>query len=56
MTTMTQGLERISERPWSAPVALHDVPETGRHLELVADEHTRAAIAQLAGLRSLAAP
>jgi len=45
--------ERLSERPWSAPVALHEVPETGRHVELIADERTRAAIAKLAGLRSL---
>jgi hypothetical protein len=45
--------ERKSERPWSVPVALADVPETGRHFELAADEHTGAAIAKLAGLRSL---
>ena len=43
----------LSERPWSAPVALHDVPETGRHVELAADERTRTAIAKLAGLRTL---
>jgi hypothetical protein len=55
MTTMTTTTkrERLSERPWSAPVALHEVPETGRHVELIADERTRAAIAKLAGLRSL---
>ncbi len=45
--------ERLTERPWSALVALHEVPETGRHVELIADERTRAAIAKLAGLRSL---
>ncbi len=45
--------EPLSERPWSAPVALHDVPETGRHVELAADERARAAIAKLAGLRTL---
>jgi uncharacterized metal-binding protein YceD (DUF177 family) len=39
--------------PWSVPVALHEVPETGRHFALVADEHTRAAIAGLAGVRAL---
>jgi hypothetical protein len=55
MTTMTTTTkrERLSERPWSAPVALHEVPETGRRVELIADERTRAAIAKLAGLRSL---
>ena len=42
-----------SEQGWSAPVAVHDVPETGRSIALVADERTRAAIAKLAGLRSL---
>jgi uncharacterized metal-binding protein YceD (DUF177 family) len=52
MTTMTKR-ERLSERPWSAPVAVHEVSETGRHVELIADERTRAAIAKLAGLRSL---
>ena len=39
--------------PWSAPVAIHDVPETGRHVELVADENTRAAVAAAIGLRAL---
>lgn len=38
---------------WSAPVALRDVPETGRHVELVADERTRAAIVESIGLRAL---
>src|SRR5215471_13686532 len=42
-----------SNVPWSVPVALHEVPETGRNFVLVADEHTRAAIARLAGLRAL---
>ena len=35
------------------PVALNEVPETGRHLDLVADAHARAAIAKLAGLAAL---
>ena len=39
--------------PWSVPVAVSEVPETGRHLDLVADERTRAAIAKLAGLADL---
>src|SRR5215470_13874272 len=41
------------EQPWSVPVALHEVPETGRRFTLVADERTRGALARLAGLRSL---
>jgi hypothetical protein len=42
-----------SQSPWSVPIALHEVPETGRTVELIPEEHTRAAIARLAGLRSL---
>jgi hypothetical protein len=34
-------------------VALDEVPETGRHFELIADGRVRAALAELAGLRSL---
>jgi hypothetical protein len=45
--------EHKSERPWRAPVFLAEVPDTGRHLDLVADEATRAAIAKLAGLSGL---
>lgn len=32
---------------------IDEVPEGGRHVDLVADEGTRAAVAKLAGLRSL---
>jgi hypothetical protein len=39
--------------PWSVPVVADDVPESGRHFDLVADEPTRAAMAKLAGLRAL---
>lgn len=39
--------------PWSAPVAVHDVPETGRRFDLVADQNTRAALAESIGLRAL---
>ncbi len=42
-----------SEQVWSVPVAIHEVPDTGRSFALVADERTRAAIAERAGLRSL---
>jgi Large ribosomal RNA subunit accumulation protein YceD len=41
------------EKIWSVPVAIHEVPEIGRQFALVADERTRAAIAERAGLRSL---
>jgi hypothetical protein len=45
--------ERKSERPWRVPVSLAEVPETGRHFDLVADEATRIAIARLAELSGL---
>jgi hypothetical protein len=38
---------------WHVPVRLEDVPEAGLHLDLVADAETRAALAELAGLREL---
>ena len=45
--------ERRSGRPWSVPLALGDVPEAGRHIDLVADTKTRAAVAEHAGLAAL---
>src|SRR5262245_20056508 len=44
---------RISERPWSIPIAASEVPETGRHLDLVADAQVRATIARLAGVSAV---
>jgi uncharacterized metal-binding protein YceD (DUF177 family) len=38
---------------WSFPVTVEDVPETGRHVDLVADAGTRAALARVAELRDL---
>jgi hypothetical protein len=38
---------------WHVPIRLDDVPETGRHLDLVADEAARANLVALAGLRAL---
>jgi uncharacterized metal-binding protein YceD (DUF177 family) len=43
----------MAEHPWSLPVTRHEVPETGRHFELVADEQTRKAVAALAGVRAV---
>jgi uncharacterized metal-binding protein YceD (DUF177 family) len=37
-----------ARRPWSVRLDESDVPETGRHVDLVADAETRAAIAELA--------
>jgi len=39
--------------PWSFPVRRDDVPDSGLHLDLVADEAIRAAIAAIAGVRGL---
>src|SRR5437660_4757570 len=38
---------------WSVPVTLSQVPQSGRHFDLLADEKTRAAIVKLAGLEAL---
>jgi uncharacterized metal-binding protein YceD (DUF177 family) len=40
-------------RPWSVPIAIDEVPETGRRVALSADTHVRAEIAKLAQLRDL---
>lgn len=41
------------ERPWSATVRIDDVPETGKHVELVASEATRAALAGPAAVEAV---
>jgi hypothetical protein len=38
---------------WSVPIRRDDVPEEGMHIDLVADEATRAAVMALAGIRAL---
>jgi hypothetical protein len=38
---------------WHVPVRVDDVPETGLHLDLVADEKVRAELAAFAGLRAV---
>jgi uncharacterized metal-binding protein YceD (DUF177 family) len=40
-------------QPWHVPVRLEDVPETGLHLDLVADERVRTGLAALAGVPSM---
>jgi uncharacterized metal-binding protein YceD (DUF177 family) len=42
--------ESATRRPWSVRLDESDVPETGRHIDLVADPETRAAVAELAGV------
>ncbi len=42
-----------AKSPWSFPVRRDEVPETGLHVELAADAATRAAVAEVAGVRAL---
>jgi uncharacterized metal-binding protein YceD (DUF177 family) len=39
--------------PWRVAVVVDEVPEEGRHFDLIADAQTRAAVAEIAGLRDL---
>jgi uncharacterized metal-binding protein YceD (DUF177 family) len=49
--TGTQSPTRPTAKPaWSVPIAVSDVPETGRHVDLVADAPTRAALAKVASV------
>jgi hypothetical protein len=45
--------EKLPSWPWSVPVALEDIPETGQHVDLVADDAARAGVARLAGVRQV---
>jgi hypothetical protein len=48
--------QKMSAKPsvaWSVPFAAADVAETGRHVDLVADETAREAIAKIANLNAL---
>jgi hypothetical protein len=44
---------RASGHPWRMRVALTEVPDTGLHMDLAADEKVRADIAMLAGVAAL---
>jgi uncharacterized metal-binding protein YceD (DUF177 family) len=46
-------MKKSAELPWSVPVAVHEIPETGKRFDLIADERVRAAVTRLAGLQSL---
>jgi uncharacterized metal-binding protein YceD (DUF177 family) len=46
-------VKTTTEFPWSVPLAVSDVPDTGRQFELTAEGPVRAATAKLAGLRDL---
>ena len=42
-----------ANRPWSVPVRLDEIPETGLHLEIEADAAVRTAIAGAAGVNEV---
>ena len=44
---------KTAPTPWSFPIRRDDVPDTGLHVDLVADEAIRAAVAAVAGVRGL---
>ena len=41
--------------PWSVPMAVDDIPDSGLHVTLEAPREARSAVAELAGLRDLPA-
>ena len=43
----------MDKTPWSVPVSVEDIPETGLHMEIDAPAVARAALAQLANVREL---
>lgn len=42
-----------TQNPWSVPVDVEDIPDTGLHVEIDAPEAVRTALRALAGLRDL---
>jgi uncharacterized metal-binding protein YceD (DUF177 family) len=53
MSAAKPSKQAPAQRPWSVPVAIDDVPETGRRIELAPDPTTRAALAKLARVAGL---
>lgn len=47
----TGGTEKLD--PWRVPVAVAQIPETGLHREIEADQAIRAAMAEMGGLREV---
>jgi hypothetical protein len=47
-----QGMREQAD-PWSVPIAVLQIPDTGLHRDLEAGEATRAAMAEVAGLREI---
>jgi uncharacterized metal-binding protein YceD (DUF177 family) len=47
------AMKQLSDRPWTIPVTIADIPDGGSHHDLFADAAVRDSVAQLAGLRAL---
>lgn len=45
-------MEKV-QKPWSVPISVEDIPETGAHVEIEAPDAARADLAKIAGLRGL---
>jgi len=43
----------MEKTPWSVPVAVDDIPDSGLHMEIEASPEIRAAVAELANVREL---
>lgn len=50
MSGQTPSKQGSAAPPWSLPVALAEIPETGRRFELAADAQTREAVARVAAV------
>lgn len=50
---MTMNERKSPEPAWSFPVAVADIPETGRHIHIIADGGTRQAVAKAVDVAAL---
>jgi uncharacterized metal-binding protein YceD (DUF177 family) len=50
---MTDRADTDQPDPWSVPIAVLQIPDTGLHRDLEADPAARAAMAEVAGLREV---
>jgi uncharacterized metal-binding protein YceD (DUF177 family) len=50
MSEQASNKQRIPDPPWSLPVAVAEIPDTGRRFELAADARTREAVAKVAAV------
>src|SRR5260221_13422797 len=50
MSEQRSNKQGAANPPWSLPVAVAEIPDTGRRFDLVADAQTRAAVAKVAAV------